>query len=272
MSIVTTVTTYGSNTPCIPPPPPRISSLKAFCPAQVDGIIPTMFPVTKLAAIAVSLAAALSLQGLLASQSFPLDSGKALEPHGVAIEPVTYQGRKAIRVIEQPNPAAASDASVGGIALIPTTSFHDGTIEVDLAGKPAAGSPGDARGFVGIAFRSTPDAAQYECVYIRPTNGRADDQLRRNHSTQYISIPDWEWFRLRNESPGKYESYADLVPGEWTKLRIEVSGLKMRLYVNGAPQPTLIVNDLKRGDITGAIALWIGPGTEAWFSNLRITP
>ena len=249
------------------------SSLKASRPTQANGIIPTML---KHAAIAVSLLAGISLPSSLAAQSFPLDSPKGLEPHGVAIEPVTYQGRKAIRVTEQSDPAVGStgqpSSSVRGIVLIPTASFHDGTIEVDLAGKPAAGAPGDARGFVGITFRTNADGSKYECVYIRPTNGRADDQLRRNHSTQYISIPDWEWFRLRNESPGKYESYADLVPGEWTRLRIEVSGLKMRLFINGASQPTLIVNDLKRGDTTGAIALWIGPGTEAWFTNLRITP
>jgi hypothetical protein len=222
----------------------------------------------------VAIAAGLSFSSVLNAQSFPLDSPKGLEPHGVTVEPVNYDGRKAIRVIEQPTPAAGPNGqpnSVGGMVLIPGASFHDGTIEVDLAGKPAAGAPGDARGFVGIAFRSTADGSKYECAYIRPTNGRADDQLRRNHSTQYISVPEWEWFRLRDESPGKYESYADLVPGEWTKIRIEVSGLKMRLFVNGAPQPALIVNDLKRGDATGTIALWIGPGTEAWFANLRIT-
>ena len=226
-----------------------------------------MLRLLKLAAVALSLPPA------LAAQSFSLDSPKGLEPHGVTVESVTYQGRKAIRVTEQSAPAAGSSGSgsVGGIVLIPAASFHDGTIEVDLAGRPAAGAPGDARGFVGVAFRTTADGSKYECAYIRPTNGRADDQLRRNHSTQYISIPDYEWFRLRNETPGKYESYADLVPGEWTKLRIEVSGLKMRLFVNGAPQPVLIVNDLKRGDSTGSIALWIGPGTEAWFTNLRIT-
>lgn len=45
----------------------------------------------------------------------------------------------------------------------------------------------------------------------------------------------------------------------------------MRLYVNGSAQPVLLVNDLKLGDSTGSIALWIGPGTEAYFANLRIT-
>jgi hypothetical protein len=209
----------------------------------------------------------------MAAQTFPLDSANGLEPHGVAIQPVTWQGRKAIRVTEQAGPASAPPSSFnGGVVILPAVSFHDGVIEVDLAGKPAAGAPGDARGFVGIAFRASPGASKYECVYLRPTNGRADDQLRRNHSTQYISIPEYEWFRLRDETPGKYESYVDLVPGEWTKLRIEVSGLKMRLYVNGARQPVLIVNDLKHGDTTGSLALWIGPGTDAYFANLRITP
>jgi hypothetical protein len=52
-----------------------------------------------------------------------------------------------------------------------------------------------------------------------------------------------------------YESYVDLEPGAWTKLRIEVSGTKARMFVNGAAQPCLIVNDLKNGDGRGKIAL-----------------
>ena len=117
-----------------------------------------------------------------------------------------------------------------------------------------------------------PGASKYDYVYIRPTNGRAEDQERRNHSLQYASFPDNEWLKLREESPGKYESYVDLVPGEWTHLKIEVSGIKMRLYVNGATEPTLLVNDLKLGDSSGAVALWIGVGTEAYFTNLRLKP
>jgi len=64
----------------------------------------------------------------------------------------------------------------------------------------------------------------------------------------------------------------DLVPGEWTAIRIEVNGVKARLYVNHASQPILVVNDLKHGDSQGAVALWIGLGTEAYFSNLRVVP
>jgi hypothetical protein len=32
------------------------------------------------------------------------------------------------------------------------------------------------------------------------------------------------------------------------------------------------VNDLKLGDRSRAVALWIGIGTEAYFSNLRLKP
>ena len=61
-----------------------------------------------------------------------------------------------------------------------------------------------------------------------------------------------------------------MVEGEWTQLKIEVKDNKARLYVNGASQPCLIVNDLKFGKTTGAIGLWIGPGTDGYFANLNV--
>jgi hypothetical protein len=199
---------------------------------------------------------------------------EGLEAHGVQVKATSYQGRKAIQVVSLPESDAAwgNDhvGTGGGIVVLPGAMFHNGTIEISVAGKPGANAPADARGFVGVAFRVNRDATKYEYVYIRPTNGRADDQLRRNHSTQYSSYPGNEWLKLRTESPGKYESYVDLVPGEWTKLRIEVSSMTMRFYVNGASQPTLLVNDLKMGDAEGRIALWIGVGTEAYFADLHV--
>jgi hypothetical protein len=111
-----------------------------------------------------------------------------------------------------------------------------------------------------------------ETLYIRPTNGRSTDQLRRNHAVQYTSSPDWPWFRLRNETPGLYETYADMDAGEWVHLKIVVKGLDATLYVGGATQPTLLVRDLKLGNVSGGVALFVGPGTDGYFKNLRITP
>jgi hypothetical protein len=224
--------------------------------------------------IAGLIGAGLMPHGSMA-QRIPLESTKGLEPHNVVVDAVGYQGRKAIRVMPavdaEKETAAQKNAEGGGIVVLTGTAFHDGTIELDVAGNPRKGAPGDARGFVGVAFRVTADASKFECMYVRPTNGRSEDQVRRNHSTQYIAMPDYPWSRLRREEPGKYESYADLVTGEWTKIKIEVSGAKAQLYVNGAPQPALIVNDLKLGDSKGGVALWIGLGTEGYFSDLRVS-
>lgn len=187
-----------------------------------------------------------------------------LTPQNVLLKQTNYHGRSAVQVIAAPDsPNGSSYAILKGV------SFQDGAIEVDVAGKPAAAAGPGARGFIGIAFRLRDN--RYEYIYIRPTNGRADDQVRRNHSTQYSSYPDFDFARLRRESPEKYESYVDLQPGEWTKFRIEVEGPKARLYINNSREPVLIVNDLKLQPQAGGIALWVGPGTEGYFSNLIIT-
>ena len=201
------------------------------------------------------------------AQVFPLETSSDLEMINLQSERVIYRGRTALRLLEQD---MTSDEQ--SIAIFPDSNFKDGMIEIQVAGSPRADAPAEMRGFVGIAFRVGPHGERFEYFYIRPSNGRADDQLRRNHSTQYCSHPDYPWFRLREESPGVYESYTDLVVGEWTKIKIAVSGVRAQLYVNGAEQPCLIVNDLKLGETRGQIALWVGAGTEAYFSELVVTP
>ena len=118
-----------------------------------------------------------------------------LAGRNVSIAQTTFKGRSAIQLIAAPEaPNAAS------LAIVKDASFRDGTIEVDLAGQPAAGAGTGARGFIGIAFRIQDNGA-YEYIYVRPTNGRADDQVRRNHSTQYSSHPDFDFARSRKEAP-----------------------------------------------------------------------
>ena len=188
-----------------------------------------------------------------------------LKLRNVRAESAAWRGKQAIHVTE-----LSGGGQGESLAIVDGPGIQDGAIEVDLAGSPAAGAIEAARGFIGIAFRVQPDAGKFELFYLRPTNGRAEDQLRRNHSTQYVSFPDWPWERTRKETPGLYESYTDLEPGAWAKVKITVSGAKARLYVNGAEQPCLIVNDLKIAPAKGAVALWIGPGTDGYFANLRV--
>ena len=191
-----------------------------------------------------------------------------LELHNVTAEAVSYQGRRAVRVTDTA-PEDVGDA--GRFGVVPGSSLQDGTIEVSLSGDTLPNASEGARGFVGIAFRVTADRSHFECFYLRPKNGRSEDQLQRNHSAQYISIPGFPWQKLRSETPGKYESYVDLVPGQWTQVKIQVAGSRARLYVNGGEQPVLIVNDLKQPPTNGSVALWVGPGTVAHFADLKLT-
>lgn len=213
------------------------------------------------------LAAALCAQ----ERSLPLDKPAGLTAHNTTATPVTFRGKPALKLVSSGEPAGGGRAD--HLMLVDGLEFTNGTIEVDLAGEPGTGAPGGARGFVGVAFRVQPDRRTYDCFYLRPTNGRADDQERRNHTAQYISHPDHTWSKLREKTPSRYESYVDILPAEWIHVKIEVTGDKARLYVNGATQPTLIVNDVKTGATAkGAVALWFEGSTIAHFANLRITP
>jgi hypothetical protein len=204
--------------------------------------------------------------------TLPLDNVSQVQPRNVSIRAVRHDGGDALEV-RLAGPYRGPDMDT--FAFIPELDFHDGTIEVDVAGAPLSGAPPGARGFIGVAFRIDATGGSFACegFYIRPANGRADDQVRRNHSTQYFSYPGYDFDRLRREAPGRYESYTDLVAGAWTHLRIEVAGSNAQLYVGDATQPALIVNDLKRGpDAHGSVGLFVDNGTDGHFRHLIIRP
>ena len=248
-------------------------------------------------ALTLLLAAALATAPRAAcapTKTLPLASAEGLILHHAQAASVTFKGRPAIELTaggggaasaptarkagpkggkQKGGPGAREAERLDHLALIEGVEFSSGTIEVELAGEPGAGAGGGARGFVGVAFRVQPDRRTYDCFYLRPTNGRADDQERRNHTAQYISHPEHPWYVLREKTPSRYESYVDIVPAEWIQVRIEVDGAKARLHVNGHEQPTLIVNDVKSGGAArGAVALWFEGSTIARYRNLRITP
>jgi hypothetical protein len=232
------------------------------------------FQTRRIAVLALAMAAGISALPAFANETavaLPLNDASVVTPHNVTVNEVHYAGSDAVE-LRQTGPITGFDPDT--FAFVPGLDFHDGTIEVDVAGSLLPSALPAARGFVGVAFRIAADSGSYACeaFYIRPTNGRAEDQVRRNHATQYFSFPDHDFDRLRREAPGRYESYADVVPDEWIHLRIEVSGAIARLYVNGAMQPTLIVRDLKHGaEAHGTVGLWVGNGTNAHFRNLSIT-
>jgi hypothetical protein len=194
--------------------------------------------------------------------------------NGVELEESEFLGRPSVK-LEMSNDLAGGDNNT--FAVIEGTNFQNGTIEFDIASGINPESwffvRWIARGFAGIAFRVSDDLSAFECIYLRPENGRVDDPERRSHAVQYFSYPDFKFYRLREEAPGRYEAPADIGPDEWIHVKISVARSTAQLFLNHSSEPTLIIEDLKHGpDVSGAVALFIDAGTVAHFSNLRITP
>ena len=205
----------------------------------------------------------------LYSQTYKLDTTR-LEAVNVNMSFEKLMNKRVVRVIKD---SVVTGFDEPTFAKVKGINFSNGIIEATVLSRLLPTAPDFSRGFIGIAFRINDSSSKFESIYIRPTNGRADNQLRRNHSIQYFSYPDYKFERLRKEASGEYESYADMGLNEWIKLKIIVKDSKAKLFINDNKQPSLIVNDLKNGaDCHGTVGLWVDIGTEGYFSNLKIQP
>jgi hypothetical protein len=194
---------------------------------------------------------------------------------GVSLVETIYLARPALKITmpssatQDPSKEVLTDRDY--MAWLPV-DFGDGIIKVDVASVLAPDAPSYARGFIGLTFRIDAEN-RFESIYLRPVNARVEDQVRRNHTVQYVAYPEYPFPRLRKEEPEKYETYVDIALGEWIGMRVEVKGTTARLFINGASQPSLIVADLKLGETQrGGVGLWIEAGTIGYFSDLKIMP
>ena len=201
------------------------------------------------------------------SQTVKFDSNR-LEAVNVSMSIEMLKGKEVVKVIKD---SSVKEYDEPTFVKIKGSNFKNGTIEVKVLSRLLKNAPDFARGFIGVAFRINDSNTKYESIYLRPVNARVEDQVRRNHSIQYYSYPDYKFDRLRKESPERYESYADMEMNKWITMRIKIKDAQAKLFLDNNTQPSLIVNDLKHGtDLSGAIGLWVEIGTEAYFSDVRI--
>jgi hypothetical protein len=204
----------------------------------------------------------------LTAQTIKLTKDRLL-PNMVSMSFERVMGKEALRVVKDSTIQKVDEPTFVRLSGV---DFTNGTIEVKVLSRLLKNAPETARGFIGVAFRINEANSSFENIYIRPTNGRADDQVRRNHSIQYFSYPDYKFDRLRKEAPERYESYADMTLNEWITMKIVVNGTEAKLYLNDAKQPNLLVKDMKHGvGRSGGIGLWVEVGTEGYFTDLKIT-
>jgi hypothetical protein len=203
----------------------------------------------------------------LFAQTEKLEKSNLL-PNQVLMSFENLGGEKVLKVFKDSTIKAVDEPT---FVRIKDLDFQDGIIEVKVLSKLLKTARPSDRGFIGIAFRIDEKNSKYESIYIRPTNGRAEDQIRRNHSIQYYSYPNYKFDRLRKEAPEKYETYADMGLNEWIMLRIEVKSNKAVLYVNNQKSPNFIVNEMLGNLKSGGIGLWVDVGTEGYFKDLKVT-
>ena len=180
----------------------------------------------------------------------------------VDAESIAVDGKSAIHLV------CHGDSANGivGLALPVGQKFSTGVIEVDLKGKSLRGNS-----FLGIAFNVT-DANKFEAIYFRPFNFNVDLPFR-DRGVQYVSWPGNSWEHLRKTYPNTFESRVSNVPNadDWFHARIEVTEKQVRVFVNAAPEPSLVVARLALGDLPRALGLFVDT-SDGYYANLRITP
>ena len=207
------------------------------------------------------------------ADEFKLDSPDNIALHNVTVQAATYHGRIALKVeltdAIQRRVLQGQGSNFPAFA-IPPADFRNGIIEIDLAGELNGKGAPDARAFVGVAFHIPADKSTYEAVYLRMTNGR----LATPHPdrTPYPREP----FNTRPipASTGRSAErifLAGTKRGPTSPPACGFTSVSKSLEANSRRSSTtrksrlLTVSDLKFGDATGKIGLWVDDGTAAYF-------
>jgi len=191
-----------------------------------------------------------------------------LKANQVSLHEVKIAGKRAVRITKD---STVSKFDEPTFARLVGAEFRNGTIGVKVLSRLLKTAPEFSRGFIGVAYRINEDNSSYESIYLRPTNARSEDQVRRNHSIQYYAYPDYKFDRLRKDAPEQYETYTDMELNKWITLRIEVEGDQARLYLDNREQPSIFIKAPKNvAAKNGGIGLWVDIGTEGYFTDLKI--
>jgi hypothetical protein len=119
-----------------------------------------------------------------------------------------YTPAQHVNIIDAVN---GQGVTVKGVVLLKSITFSTGSIDVDLRGRDVP-----QQSFLGIAFHAV-DTTTYEAIYFRPFNFQSTDTDHRKHMVEYISEPEYPWYRLRKEHPLVYENTVTplLKPTDW---------------------------------------------------------
>ena len=109
------------------------------------------------------------------------------QPVHTVLKETALRGAPALRVTKGEEKRMQFDENPFALACGGT--FHNGVMEAEFCSRLLPDAPDFARGFIGLVFRAAEDGREFESFYIRPTNARAEDPVRRAHGCQYFAYP-----------------------------------------------------------------------------------
>jgi hypothetical protein len=210
---------------------------------------------------AIGLSAAARLHGqakAIKPDLAALAEGKGLTVFNRTATSFSDGARKGVRL---------NEAEGDGVAYLQGIEYGNCTIECDIKGRDLQG-----QSFVGVVFHGI-DEKTYDGIYFRPFNFKTEDAARRLRAVQYISHPAYPWQKLRADHPGKYEQPVKPVPDPngWFRARVVVASPKVSVFVDGASEPCLVVDQLS-AQKRGLVGVWVGNGSNGDFANLTVVP
>lgn len=139
---------------------------------------------------------------------------------------------------------------LNGKAFLKNIPMRDGILEVEFtASKP--------RSFGGFIFRAS-DEDNYEAVYVRLHKSTNPDAIQYN--PEYNGEANWQLY-------GEHQAFATFNQNEWNKLRIEIRGSQLKVFLNDMTKPTLELDNLRHEVKAGFIGFYSFLG--AYFTNFR---
>jgi hypothetical protein len=106
---------------------------------------------------------------------------------------------------------------------------------------------------------------QYECVYFRPF---VSDTIGAIQYLPVISggIVNWPDYR-----DAAYKAKATVPEQRWFHVKLEIIDAGLKVYVDHAAEPQMVINSLALGTREGKTGFWLGNSKKVYFKNLRIT-
>ena len=157
-------------------------------------------------------------------------------------EIVDYLGQQALKIR-------------GGAAMLPDMNVKNGLVEFDIAVSPE-------RGFAGLIFRLQDDA-NYEHFYIRPHQSGNPDA--NQYTPVFNDVSAWQLYH--GAGYGEPVTYRY---NEWMHVKIIFAGTRAKVYID-SDEPVLHIEDLKRGDLGGALGVHSAHFSAVHFTNFKFT-